>query len=189
VRLLPHTQKFIRVTSNATGPVLAAIAKRRQNELGDNLMQSLLGENPDAIPPPPMRRDERFITQVFRGFSEIHSSLERLKDMKVYLGRFPFSRTRVTRDAYLQLMIVAHLGELYVLRLRLIAYTQMIARLYRNDPRAARVAEQTVALKDFVVRSFSYLTNGLVSKIRGLISAQEVYPTHVIKPFPGFPEI
>jgi hypothetical protein len=104
---------------------------------------------------PSLTREERFSADAFSGFVEIGETVERLQDLHVYIRRFPFSGTRITRERYLRVHIEAYFQELYILRERLLSYGKRITRAYRSGPakNSASIAGQR--LEELVLQSMA----------------------------------
>lgn len=96
-------------------------ASARKRSLDDVLAgKQLLDEAPNLTP------DEEFLTRIFREFSEVFNTLEALRDTQVYLSRFPFGRTRVTKGRYLAHQISIYFQEIYILRVRLVRLARTV---------------------------------------------------------------
>jgi len=93
------------------------------------------------------RRDEVFVQHVMDHFAEISDSYERLRDVELYVGRFPFDRTRVDKVRFLRFAVEAWLHEMYMLRERLYAFAAMLQRAYRRDQRSQQAADATTAMR------------------------------------------
>jgi len=78
---------------------------------------------------------EVFFLKLNTGFNEIHNSYYSLLDIEVYMGRFPYSNTRVSKTRYLAYHMENYLNEVYILEQRLESYFTIVGRLYRNDRR------------------------------------------------------
>jgi hypothetical protein len=72
-------------------------------------------------------------SKLFAGFTEIHNSYYSLLDIEVYLSRFPYPKTRVSKTRYLAYNMENYLNEVYILKERLISYCTVIGRVYRQD--------------------------------------------------------
>ena len=160
MKLLPHTRQFIQSWSRAIAPVIKELGS--SDEINRNLQETLLGEPETPYGPAPMTREQQFAVKMFRDISEIHTCIERLKDFETYVSRFPFQRTRITRDAYLQMVVEGHLHELYLLKERLIALTKRIDRVYKRDSDSKRVSRIADTLEQFVLEAL-----GRFTKVRG----------------------
>lgn len=96
---------------------------------------------------------EEFFSRVFNGFIEISKSLETLDDIRLYIGRFPFQRTRITRERYLQFHIEAYLSEMYIFRERLIQYMKMIVRQNKADKSIHKAVMANKAAIDIIYKA------------------------------------
>jgi hypothetical protein len=91
-------------------------------------------ETPFVAPgsPPTLAPDDRFAADAFQGYMEIGETLERLLDIELYLRRFPFRSTRITRERYLRFHVEAYLHESYILRERLLTFGKRVTRAYKR---------------------------------------------------------
>ena len=122
-------------------------------------MNTLLDDpGPKRLTRQPAER-ELFFKRLFEGFSEIHSSLESMKNTEVYLSRFPFPKTRISRPSYLKYHVENYLNEVYICEQRLLSYLTKIGREYRKDMRHAEVLAATRPLFRIVNDSL----NGIVT--------------------------
>lgn len=71
---------------------------------------------------------------VFRGFIEIHESYKTLRDIEVYIRRFPYSDTKIQKTRHLRYHIESYLNEMYILKERLEAFAKRMARRHRKSP-------------------------------------------------------
>ena len=107
--------------------------------------------------------DIRF-SKLSSGFFEVNDSYYSLLDIEVYIGRFPYGNTGVSKTRYLAYHMGNYLNEVYILKERLKSYFTTVGRLYRDDMRIQGILKP---LSDFVI-------NGL----RGII---DVRSEHVHK--------
>ena len=107
-----------------------------------------------------------FFSKLFAGFTEIHNSYYSLLDIEVYLRRFPYHNTGVSRTRYLAYHMENYLNEVYILKERLISYCTIVGRLYRND--------QT--LKDLLKTAMKDLSGIVQKSLKGIT---DVRRTHV----------
>ena len=75
-----------------------------------------------------LTRDEQIAMDFFGGFLEIMHCYDKLLDIEIYISRFPYAKTRVTRPGHLRFVVEAYLNESYTLVERLRAYPKMICR-------------------------------------------------------------
>lgn len=100
-----------------------------------------------------------FFSKVFHGFGEISKSLETLIDIEFYISRFPFQRTRVTRERYLQFHVESYFSEIYLLRERLKRYITLLERQYKRSLGISNVQERCKALTDAITSSLAGVTD------------------------------
>jgi hypothetical protein len=79
---------------------------------------------------------QQFLKKFFDGVVEITQSFEALKDIQLYIGRFPFRRSNVSRTRYLRYHFESYLQEVFLLEERLLGYLTWVRRAYRKDRRA-----------------------------------------------------
>jgi hypothetical protein len=70
------------------------------------------------------------VERVYRATNEVAAVMEHLLDYEVYIRRFPFKGTRVTKARYLTTMVANYYGELYILKERIKALIKLIEEIY-----------------------------------------------------------
>jgi len=85
--------------------------------------------------------------------SEIQTTLDTIKDIEFYLGKFPYRKTRIAKHRHLQFHVEAFYQELYILRERLLKFLKFIERQHRKDVRLPEIKIACTALGDFVIDS------------------------------------
>ncbi|WP_342049890.1 MULTISPECIES: hypothetical protein [unclassified Cupriavidus] len=91
----------------------------------------------DAPMPSDLTPEEELFMRYFKAFNEVSNTLDVIEDMKIYVSRFPFGRTRISRERYLSLQISTYLNEIYILKTRLISFARLIKdtnKLSANRP-------------------------------------------------------
>jgi len=96
-------------------------------------------DDPHSIERYPTPRDDYF-SMVFRGYNEIRKSYLCLRDIEIYVRRFPYGDTAIPRSRYLEYHIMNYLHEVYILKNRLRAYLKRIGRRHRKSPKLDEVA-------------------------------------------------
>lgn len=128
--------------------------KPAMEEHRDALAETLKNELFDLEGPRQLNRQlgtrDQFFGKAFRGFMEISKSMETLDDIAFYMSRFPFQRTRITRERYLQFHVESYYSEIYILRDRLTRYITLLERQYKRDPGLSNVQEQCKTLTDAI---------------------------------------
>ena len=85
------------------------------------------------------RRDEVFASRLFLGFDEFVTSLLCMKDVEIYIKRFPYRDTGVSNLRYLKYHIESHLNEIYLFQERVKAFLNFIQKRYQKSPIAAEI--------------------------------------------------
>lgn len=83
-----------------------------------------------------------FFRDLFYGFDEIYTSFERLKDLEVYISRFPNIKTPIAKIDYLCFLIENYLYGTYILKERLNKYSEKIRKLYIEDIRYVSISKK-----------------------------------------------
>ena len=106
--------------------------------------------------------NEKFVFEVFDGARENYESYDNLCDLEVYVGRFPYTGTRISRRRHLTHNIESYFHEMYIMRERLVSYVNRVKKLYKNDKRYEDIS---TVLEELVVMVKKSL--GGVVKLRG----------------------
>lgn len=106
-------------------------------------------------PTPPGRRTGRTLNHqwLMLHVNEIQTTLDTMRDIKYYIGQFPYSENKVAKHRYLQFHIEAFLQEIYILQLRLVQFATLIERKHKKDPRHPRIKAACPVLQDYVVKA------------------------------------
>jgi hypothetical protein len=120
---------------------------------------------PDKSPPPEARElspREKFIEQLFFAFVEILNSVESLRNVSIYIRRFPHRRAGVEKTAYLRYHVENYLSELYILKNRMKAFLTIISRRYRSDPHGNQITHASKQISEHFDKAFAsvVLTRG-----------------------------
>lgn len=85
------------------------------------------------------RRDEVFASRFFLEFDELVTSLLCIKDIEIYVKRFPYRDAGISSLRYLKYHIESHLNEIYLFQERVEAFLDFIQKRYRKNPIAPKV--------------------------------------------------
>ena len=105
-----------------------------------------------------LKRDENFLSSLFLHFNEIDTSLSCLRDVEVYVSRFPNPRIGVPKNRYLSYHYDSHLAEVYLLNHRVERFLVWLQRKYRKMPNS----EGAVAGLTSILKTFESATSELV---------------------------
>jgi len=104
-----------------------------------------------------LSEDEKFSSTILNGFFEINSSYESLRDFEIYVGRFPFSGTSITKARYLSHIIESYMNEVYLFQERLEKLLKELKKSYRSDRRRLVIEKLVKELLKFVLESLKPL--------------------------------
>jgi hypothetical protein len=100
-----------------------------------------------------------FFSKLATGFREIYDSYYSLLDIEVYIRRFPYPNTKVSKTRYLAYHMENYLNEVYMLKERLISYCTVVGRLYRNDHTLRDPKKAMKDLSGIVQKSLKAITD------------------------------
>lgn len=83
----------------------------------------------------------QYFWKLFKSYTEITKTLETLDNISVFIRRFPFARSKVSPESYLQFHIEAYLSEVYILRERSNSLVKLVERQFKRDPHLTNVNE------------------------------------------------
>jgi hypothetical protein len=106
-------------------------------------------------PTPPGRRTGRknYHQLLTYHLAEIQTTLDTMRDIEFYMGRFPYSEAKVARHRHLMFHVQAFLNELYILQQRLLRLLAFIERQHRKDARLDHIKDVCAVLENFVIDS------------------------------------
>ena len=105
-----------------------------------------------------LSRQDIFFSMVFTGFSEITNSYYCLQDIEVYIRRFPYGDTKISKSRHLEYHITNYFQEIYILKNRLEAYVKRVARAYKKSRDYTRINTTTKLIEELVKESFLPIT-------------------------------
>ena len=106
-------------------------------------------------PTPPAKRTGRsnYHQLITYHLAEIQTTLDTMRDIEFYMGRFPYSEEKVAKHRHLIFHVQAFLNELYILQQRLLGFLKFIERQHRGDTRLDNIKVVCEALRGFVTES------------------------------------
>jgi hypothetical protein len=108
-----------------------------------------------APPTPPGKRTGRsnYHQLLTYHLAEIQTTLDTMRDIEFYMGRFPYSEAKIAKHRHLVFHVQAFLNELYILQQRLMALLTFIERNHRGDSRLSYIKDVCDLLRNFVTSS------------------------------------
>ena len=118
--------------------ILSSIEKDRQ-AFREVIKSTLENSKRNRFFPQFTRRDEVFASRLFLEFDEIVTSFLCMKDIEIYVRRFPYRDAGISRLRYLKYHIESHLNEVYLFQERVEAFLNFIQKRYRKSPISAKI--------------------------------------------------
>ena len=139
-------EKYSGIFKERAKELLAEEKSKNDPEYQKVFMSNLLG----LSSPKRLKREftpaDHFFSVLYNGFREISDSYYSLLDIETYIGRFPYSKTKISKVRYMIYHIECYLNEAYILRERLKAYITKVGRLYKKDPKHSDVLKKMRSL-------------------------------------------
>jgi len=87
-----------------------------------------------------------FFSAIYNGYVEISTSYYCRLDIEIYIGRFPYSNTKISKSRHLLYNFENYLHEVYILKERLLTHLTKVGRLYRKNPNHNDILKTTKPL-------------------------------------------
>lgn len=143
-------ERYTNALLEAMRPFLEKAAHDRRDVISASIVADIVGvERPEVDRPEMTERDE-YLADLLDGEIQIREALENVLDAPVYVRRFPYGDTRVTRVRHLRHSIETYFQDLYVLRERVTAYLNRIRKAHRSTRKVKEVAARVEELKRFL---------------------------------------
>ena len=127
--------------------------------LRDVLGQELFGDGEHSGINPDPTKDEAYFSRIFADYREVDACVERLSDVSVYIGSYPYRSVKLDKNRYLRYHIENYFHEIYILRERLTAFLKRVGRGFREDRRHSSVLAATRPLFSSVTGSLNGVAN------------------------------
>lgn len=132
--------------------ILSSIEKDRQ-AFREEIKSVLENSKANRSFPQFTRRDEVFASRLFLEFDELVTSLLCMKDIEVYVKRFPYRDAGISSLRYLKYHVESHLNEIYIFQERVEAFFDFIQKRYRKSPNAANINLMSQRILAFIKSS------------------------------------
>lgn len=155
-------EKYKLALIKAVQPVILNRPDEEQKAVGEVLRNMLFDLDGPRHTSSKFSQTERLIGELFFDFTEITKSYLSLRDIEIYVRRFPYRDTDVSRSRYLRYHVENYLNEVYILQERLTKHLTIIERRYRKSQRIQEIK----AKLDPLYKLVSLSLDGIIS-IRG----------------------
>jgi hypothetical protein len=150
--------KFYSYLVKEVRAIIEPIKEQHMEELGQTILNELCDLEGKRVVDRELSQRELFFREIFYRFIEINNSYIALKDIEVYIGRFPYSKENISKVRNLLYNISNYMNEMYILKERLSTYLTKIGRLYRKDRRHEKILKSTRGIFKMVANTFSGIT-------------------------------
>ena len=99
------------------------------------------------------RRDEVVSRKLFLDFEEIVGSYLSLRDIEIYIRRFPYRDTGISSLRYLRYHIESYLNEVYIFKERFETHLAFLERRYQKSPLNSDISKAVKSLKTLIADS------------------------------------
>lgn len=150
-------EKYFAALGKAFRDILRPVIEAHQDQLAEVLRSNILDQDgPRSIDYEPTPEILLYRSAIW-GVFEIYESFESLLDAELYVRRFPYRKTRVTKVRYLRYVVENHLNEAYILKQRLKAYLNTVEGLYAKGARRKEVRKITQPLFQSISQALKHI--------------------------------
>lgn len=145
------------------------VLKRNYKEIKESLLSDLFKLGRPIEVKQLSSPHEIFFSKIVYGFNEINISFKRLLDLEIYVSRFPYGNTSVSKTEYLLFQIENYLSEMCILKERLKSYFRKIERSYKKDLRhtsTKKICDQLINEVEEGFKNFTYIRGIHIHKVR-----------------------
>ncbi|MCD6344893.1 MAG: hypothetical protein J7M17_04725 [Anaerolineae bacterium] len=147
-------EKYSTALTKAFKDILVPVIEAHEDQMVEVLKRDIFDQDgPRSIDYEPTT-EILLYRSVQWGMFEIYASFESLLDAELYIRRFPYGNTRITKVRHLRYVVENHLNEVYILKERLKAYLNTVQELYAKGSRKKEVRKITQSLFQFNSEAF-----------------------------------
>lgn len=95
-----------------------------------------------------LNNKEKFVSEIFFNFSEIFHSFQKLKNIEIYINRFPYDKRKIQPPEYLKYHFENFLNEIYLFEERVKKFITIVSRRYKKRILLDIKKIVTIALKN-----------------------------------------
>lgn len=113
----------------------------------------------------PPSEEIAFLSKLSSWTTEIEMSLQSIKDTELYVRRFPYGDTHISKTRHLRRHIEKYLEEFYILKERLVNFADTIESMYSSDDLPDKMLAFLIGAKTVAKETLKPITG--YGKIRG----------------------
>ncbi len=127
---IPSMDKFDLALNDASNKFVMPIFEHRKKEVTEVYMNILLDLDGSKSLANASTPEGRFVAEISMGAFGVFDFYDALCEAVIYLRRFPFRGTRVSKSRYLAYTLQNYLNNVYILQLRIKAYLNLLQDYY-----------------------------------------------------------
>jgi len=144
--MLKNSKKFLSILARTTDEHINSVLVPKKDEAIDVLMNRLLNLAGQKIVAGVSSPKGQFLARLTMSVYEIYGMYESLLDSEVYICRFPYSKTRITKSRHLQHVFANYLNNVYILKERLKNFLKLLEDVYAVNEQRKNVKRITQPL-------------------------------------------
>lgn len=152
------TSAYFELVMNEMRSTMPLNDGRERHELGEAIMNVVLGSGSTVISKKPTRKGTFVANKIFRPMGEILNALWAIENIAIYIRVFPYKRQGISPLSYLQYHIENYLNEIYILKTRLISYLNTLGKAYSKTKQGRVTAKKLTPLYSAVATAFKTYT-------------------------------
>jgi hypothetical protein len=151
--------KFGVALNNAFIKYLIPILEEQKEELSIAYMNLVLNREGPTRTKNTSTPETKLLAEVSIGAFEIFTAYESLLDADVYVRRFPYRGTRISKSRHLKGVLENHLNNTYILKERMVKYLKVLTKKYgkRVDSKGKSAVRITEILRRFTEEYLDHL--------------------------------
>ncbi|HGJ64337.1 TPA: hypothetical protein ENS27_02980 [bacterium] len=123
-------RKFGLSLNKAFNKYLIPVLEEQKEELSIAYMNRILNREGPTKTKNTSTPETKLLAEVSIGAFEIFTAYESLLDSEVYVRRFPYRGTRISKSRHLKSVLENHLNNIYILKERMVKYLKILTKKY-----------------------------------------------------------
>ncbi len=158
---IPNVYKFDVSLNKAFNEYMTPRFEDKKEEFIIAYMNRMIGRTEQTTVANASSPEGKFLAEISIGAFEIFNTYESLLDAEIYIRKFPYSRTRISKSRHLKSIITSHLQNIFILRERMVRYLKVLRKRYSKNSSAdgKLTLEITKILEDYTKDAFSHLNS------------------------------
>jgi len=141
---------YVRIVVEAFQRPTERLYLEDEGDASRSILAQIFLEPAPTQDPPVLSSTETHARDLFQDLMQLRRAFEELLDHEVYIRRFPYSDTRVSRTRHLTSVVSSYFQAVYVFKERLKRHLNLLDRLYRPSRLRLEVSKRVDSLGDVV---------------------------------------